>query len=187
MIFDEQFLNEATFLNPENLKQHYLSHVMQNKDEKFDPNDPKFPPMSMEEYMRRAEELSEEPAGKSDDRVSHVIGFMIRDPKTGKPRRCKFRKRSPFYKHESRSFPEMVIYVEDDILGHEIISYMVARPGKIFRERQHYIGELPENETQSPMENAFAELNKQDEYQNQAEENSELSRIDTISDQEELD
>ena len=39
MRFTEEYLFEATFTNPENLKRHYHQHVLQD-GEKFDPMDP---------------------------------------------------------------------------------------------------------------------------------------------------
>ena len=91
MLFTEEYLFEVTFTNPNNLKKHYLSHVLQ-PGEQFNPEDPKFPYMTMEEYAQRAKELSEEPAGLSTDRSSHVIRFKVENDRLEK---C--RKRSPFY------------------------------------------------------------------------------------------
>lgn len=138
MYFTEQFLLEATFLNAANLHKHYLRHVQQ-PGEKFDPNDPKFPYMTEEEYAKRAEELSLAEAGDSEDRVSHIIGFEI-----GDRRRVKIRKRSPYFPKER--FCEVVLYVEDG-RGSEVISYMLGRPGKIFRLKQQFVRELPETLT----------------------------------------
>lgn len=66
MIITEEFLLKATFKNPINLQKHYDKHVLK-PNEKFDPNDPKFPYMSLKEYAKRAEDFSNEPAGDSED------------------------------------------------------------------------------------------------------------------------
>ncbi len=137
MIFSESFLLEATFLNAANLDRHYQKHVLQ-PGEVFNPDDPKFPHMSKEDYANRAETLSLVPAGDSEDRSSHIIGFEIEDG-----RRVKIHKRSPFYPRDR--FCEVVMYVEDENRGTEIISYMLGRPGKLFRLKQHFVKELPEN------------------------------------------
>lgn len=140
MIFEENYLLEATFLNKDNLAAHYDSHVLK-VGEKFDPKNPKFPHMSIEEYEKRAIELSEMDAGKSDDTnpKTKVVGFMLNDG------RCvKFRKRCPFFITDR--YCEVVIYVDDEIHGHEVITYMVGRPGKLKRVKENqYAGELPEN------------------------------------------
>ncbi len=141
MIFTEEYLYEATFMNPNNLDSHYRSHVLQ-PGEKFDPNDPKFPPMSKEEYANYAEKLSLENAGRSDDYnpSTKVIGWEI-----GDGRKVKFRKISPFY--PGTKFCEMVMYVDDDLHGNEIINYMIGRPGKIYRVKKQFVSELDESLT----------------------------------------
>lgn len=151
MYFTESFLYEATFLNPVNLHRHYLRHVLQ-PGEKFNPDDPKFPYMSESEYADRAEKLSLTPAGDSEDRVSHVIGFEI-----GDNRKVKIQKRSSDYPQER--FCEVVMYVEDQRRGGpEIISYMIGRPGKLHRLKQQFVREL--DEEQLTIKEAFAKLNK---------------------------
>lgn len=155
MIFTEEYLFEATFTNPANLDRHYNQHVLKDGEE-FNPDDPKFKPISKEEYARRAQELSETKAYPSDDRdPSHtVIGFVLKDG------RCvKFRKRCSDYPTER--YCEEVIYVDDENKGHEIISYLVGRPGKIFREKKNFLSELPENipETEMNVQEALEYLN----------------------------
>ena len=143
MRFTEEYLFEATFTNPENLKRHYHQHVLQD-GEKFDPMDPKYPSsMTIEEYAKEAKELSEAEAGDSENRESHIIGFQI-----GNGRRVKFRKRTNQFEHnpELARFCDMVMYVDDEERGTEVISYMLGRPGKIFRMKQQFVSELPENE-----------------------------------------
>lgn len=147
MIYTEEFLNEVTFTNAENLNRHYNDHVLKD-GEKLDPENPKFPPMTKEEYAKRAKELSEAEAGLSSDRVSHIIGFKInkhaKKHNEDEPfRNVKIRKRCQFYPHDR--FCEEVIYVDDDIQGREIITYFVGRRGKINRELKSYCGELDEN------------------------------------------
>lgn len=39
----------------------------------------------------------------------------------------------------------MVAYVDSPESGTEVIQYMLTRPGKIFREKQYMVSELPEN------------------------------------------
>lgn len=150
MLFTEEYLYEATFMNPSNLTSHYLSHVLQ-PGEKFNPSDPKFPPMTKKEYADYAEKLSLEKAGKSDDynTSTKVIGWEVEDG-----RKVKFRKRSPLY--PNTKFCEMVMYVDDDVHGNEIINYMVGRPGKMFRMKKQLVSELDESLT---TDEAFEKLN----------------------------
>lgn len=151
MIFMEEYLLETTFANKRNLEKHYKDHVLEI-GERFNPDNPKFPHMSMEQYDFLADELSNEKAGLSTDRdpSTHVIGFVLKDGRS-----VKFRKRSQFYPRER--FSELVIYVDDELRGHETISYMLGRPGKIFRMLQQYQSELPENEAQV-VDNSVVEM-----------------------------
>lgn len=140
MLITEELLFEATFVNPVNLQKHYDKHVLKQGEE-FNPDDPKFPYMSIEEYAKRAEDFSNERAGNSEDRISHTIGWINNRPGWNFPRIVKFRKSSRLHK----GFGEMVAYVDSPQSGTEVIQYMLTRPGKIFREKKYKISELPEN------------------------------------------
>ena len=142
MCITEELLLEATFKNPINLQKHYDKHVLK-PGEVFNPDDPKFPYMDIKEYAKRAEDFSNEPAGDSEDRVSHTIGWISSRPEWKFPRIVKFRISSRLHK----GFGEMIAYVDSDISGTEVIQYMLTRPGKIFREKKYMISELPENIT----------------------------------------
>lgn len=138
MKLSEEFLLEVTFENRFNLERHYADHVLR-PNERFNPENPKFSYMSIEEYARRAEELSNADAGKSDSR-ENIVGFITE--RNGIERIIKYKKYS-----SRRGFGEEVIYVDDEEKGHEIITYMMTRPGKLYRERKNFKRELPENVT----------------------------------------
>ena len=137
MRLTEEFLTEATFDNIDNLRNHYKRHVLKYK-EPFDENDPKFPFMTMNEYRDRAENLSLEPAGTSEDRQSHVIGFYVKDN-----RKVKVKKRSNFF--PDKRFCEVVVYVTDDDTNKDaIISYYLGRFNKIYSLKQNFTKQLDE-------------------------------------------
>ena len=141
----EDILEEATFKSPSNLKHHYDEHVLK-EDEFFNYNDPKFPYMTMQEYADYAEELSLKKAKpiSSFEELSHtydgIIGWVANDPEWRNPREIKINLNSE--KHPG--FIEIVGYVSP-ANGDNIMTYMLSRRGKKFREWKKKTGELPEN------------------------------------------
>ena len=134
-------LNEAYF-SGNNLERHYERHVLK-PDEEFDRSDPKFPYMTLDEYKKRAEDLSKAAAGSYRknrvNNVNKVFGWAIKNDKSDEIRYIKIRQNSPLMP----GFPELVIYSENDT----IISFMLLRGmGRIYKYKNDFVEELPEND-----------------------------------------
>ena len=145
MIFSNEYLIEATFLGNDHLQKHYSQHVLQG-DEEFTNDDPKFPPMSKDEYAKKAEELTLQPARKVDSvqdiySSGGIVGWVANDPTWRHPRNIKVRLDSPLHP----GYEEFVSYVDDEKSGNQVLTYMLSRKGKARREFQRKIDELPEN------------------------------------------
>ena len=137
----EQCLEEATFSGKNHLQTHYDRHVLK-QNEKFDYNDPKFPYMTIDEYAKRAEDLSNTKAGASDSDES-VIGYVSNNDNWRFPRLIKIKRKSEL----NAEMSEVVIYVDDEVAGNQIMSYMLIRPDKALRRmKRDKINELPENQ-----------------------------------------
>ena len=158
-------LDEAQFRGYYHLLKHFDKHVLHDGED-FDYNDPKFDPMTKEEYAKAAQELSEMPAepvlDENDLRRANrgVIGWMAYDPRWGENRFIKINLNSP---HKSGHI-EIVGYKEkpgDD----QIFTYMLARPGKKYREFGRKVGELPENEEKVKKMIADREAKKKEKEQ----------------------
>ena len=152
---EESFLLESTWRDKGSLEFHYKEHVLKD-GELFNPNVPKFSSnMTLEDYKREAEALSEEKAGKHDDKTSTVIGFQL------KPRKESDKKKSPrfvkirrfvnpeFFPKEARGdgnrYREAVLYV-DQPTDDNIISYMIIKNNRFFDFVMNmFAEELPEN------------------------------------------
>lgn len=144
LCYDSSML-DAQFSNIESLKRHYIDHVLQLGEE-FDPSNPKFPYMTIQEYIERAKNLAMTRAGHSDDYrpETEYVGFISQRKGCGQPRPrfIKFRKKSEF----NEEFGEIVVYVKGyGEYRDEIISYYMTRPHKLFKEKMNRIAELPEN------------------------------------------
>jgi len=138
---EELALDEAYF-SGNNLERHYDKHVLK-PDEEFDPGDPKFPYMTLEEYKKRAEDLSKAAAGSyrknKGNYKNKVFGWAIKNDRSSDLRYIKIRQNSPLVP----GYPELVIYSEDGT----IISFMLLRGlGRIYRYKSDFVSELPENE-----------------------------------------
>lgn len=141
-------LDEAQFRGYYHLLKHFNQHVLAPEEE-FDYNDPKFDPMTKEEYAQAAKELSEAPAEPILDendlrRARGIVGWKSRDPRWGEDRYVKINLNSP---HKPGHI-EIVGYLDtpgDD----QVFTYMLAKPGKKYREFGRKVGELPENEAKA--------------------------------------
>lgn len=140
MTLDEEYLLEVTFLNPTNAARHYRNHVL-SQYEKFNPNDPKFPSMSLQKYMNKAKDLSEAPSAPYTDTTAPIIGFKIKRNEDKSERYVKVKRHSSYY--SKFNFSEIVIFVDDDVRGHEIVSYYLGKPKKLNKLLLDYSGELP--------------------------------------------
>lgn len=133
-------IDEAVWRSKSSLETHYDDHVLK-PGEKFDPTNPKFYYMSLEEYKKRGEELSDAPAltyGECKGNYHNkTFGFQIMNFRSKEIRNIKIRT-SGKYNHR---FPELVIY---SIRG-EMISYMLLKnEGKILYYEHDFVSELEE-------------------------------------------
>ncbi len=137
-------LLEARF-NEEDLIRHYDEHVLKY-GEAFDPNDPKFPTMSITQYGDKAEELSLEdfdPMYDMDDvknSVTGVLGFITQKEDRKEPTRVKIRIDSEMV----HGYSDIVVYHEDDVLGHDVVTFFLMKKYRIGREYRRKIESLPE-------------------------------------------
>lgn len=127
-----ELLDEARIKDPRKILQHYQSHVLA-PDEQFNPNNPKFPNMSVEEYLDAGEVLSLEhadPMGSNSD----IVGWVIYDHNDY--RNMKFRKNSLFMP----GYSDVCIYKTDfsDIEN----TFMLCKPSRIHKYEQLYYCDL---------------------------------------------
>ena len=105
-----------------------------------------FPHMTKKEYADFAEELTLEEASAihTEDELRNargIIGWVANDSAWRHPRNIKINTNSS----KMPGFIEIVGYVDDAVAGNQIMSYMLARRGKKYREFSRKIGELEEN------------------------------------------
>ena len=79
----------------------------------------KLPNMTPEEYNNLADELSSAKASKINDRNARIIGYVADNGKTVK---------------YDRLTSYVVAYVDDDIKGHEAVSFYKQPIGKFFNK-----------------------------------------------------
>lgn len=122
-------LTETPHFNPRShLKKHFNRHVLK-KDEKFDPDDPKYPyGMTIEEYEKAAEELADEPATAmwDVDNADGVVGWVVHHGNDRTNRIVKIRKHSKFVP----GFYDVVMYV-DNKNDNQIFSFMCGKPSNM--------------------------------------------------------
>ena len=102
------------YFTPRNRERHYNSHVISDADGPF-----KMTEMTIEEYDQLADDLSSAPASKLNDRSARIIGYITKSGRT--------------VKHDKETLLT-VVYVDDDIKGHEAISLYKQPTGKFFRK-----------------------------------------------------
>lgn len=147
------------FNNPDVKHKHYKKHVAETWEDfynslKPDNNgyiDPKFPPiMSEDDYEKAANDLALSSTGLSSDTKSPIIGFKIKDKYNNKTRDEKIRKTSKyvnFNRFKSHNIPPLMDVVVYKIENEKpvIISFMLSKSNKIFRELKFKVDELEEN------------------------------------------
>ena len=137
-------LLEARF-NYIDLAVHYDEHV-RKMDEPFNENDPKFPPMSITAYGEEAERLSLEDFDPMydledvKDSWTGVMGFVTKKEDRNEPTRVKIRIDSDFVP----GYSDVVVYHEDETLGHDIVTFFPMVKYRIKREYRRKIESLPE-------------------------------------------
>lgn len=180
--FVENLLDEARFKNPSQLDSHYEEHVRKDGEE-FDHGDPKFnADISKEEYAKKAEELSlvDAKTAETFDELSAAayranpkeLSIKVDSPSYRSPRVIK-------YRFGPGRYMEKVIYAEDDSDG-EIISYMLARKGRIQRDWRDRISDdeyekhFGREKQEAPEEEATSEPEQQVEVDDAAEQEQEV-------------
>ena len=113
-VIHEDYITEVFFTNKKNLDLHYLKHVISDDDE-----DMKMVYMSKEEYNNLADTLSNAQAYPINVFDANIIGYVS---ETG--RILKYDKETNL----------LVVYVDDDILGHEVISLYRQPIHKFYRK-----------------------------------------------------
>ena len=105
---------EEVYFTPRNREIHYNRHVISDEDGPL-----KMDYMTIDEYDELADKLSSAEAGKINDRLSQIIGYQTKGGR--------------FVKHDTLS-KLTVVYVDDDINGHEAISLYKQPTNKFFRK-----------------------------------------------------
>lgn len=137
------------FQGKDHLLRHYDLHVLK-PGEQFNPEDPKFPStMTLEDYVKAAEELADEPAVQMFDfedgrgnTKDCVVGWVLyhknkNAPKgkrdTASNRIIKIRTRSKFVP----GFFDVVTYV-DNVKDNQIFSFMCGKPRNLRNWEEEY-------------------------------------------------
>ena len=105
---------DEVYFTDKNLKVHYDRHVVSDID-----GDLKLPEMTSDEYNNLADELSSAEASKINDREARIIGYVADNGKTVK------------YDKLTNC---VVAYVDDDIKGHEAVSFYKQPISKFFKK-----------------------------------------------------
>ena len=156
-LFSSLFIiDESTWNNGNQIEKHYHKHVLRD-GEKFNPDDPKFSSnMTIEDYKKEAERLSEAKAGMRDDKTSPIIGFELKPRNENdvhkSPRLVKIKKfvNPKYFPKEARGdgnrYREAVLYVDNND-DEDIITYMIIKDNR-FKQYVKYLfkDELPESE-----------------------------------------
>ena len=105
---------DEVYFTDKNLEIHYNRHIISDRDGKL-----KLPDMTPEEYNNLADELSSADACKINDKEARIIGYVADNGKTVK---------------YDRLTNCVVAYVDDDIKGHEAVSFYKQPIDKFFRK-----------------------------------------------------
>ena len=117
-IVEDCVLDEVYFTK-DNLDRHHYKHVISDE----------YGPLKMEyitpeEYNKLADDLSSSVASKINNREADIIGYVTKNGRT--------------VKHDKRN-KITIVYVDDDIKGHEVIS-LYKQPTKKFFDRLNRAG-----------------------------------------------
>lgn len=105
---------DEVFFKPKNLDIHYNKHVLSNEDGLL-----KIQYMSKDAYNNLADRLSTADAKPITDTTANIIGYVTKTDRIVKHN--KFNKLT-------------IVYVDDDIRGHEVISLYKQPTEKFFRK-----------------------------------------------------
>lgn len=115
----EDFVLDEVYFTKDNLDIHHYKHVISDEDGLL-----KMEYMTPEEYNKLADDLSSSAASKINDREADIIGYVTKNGRT--------------IKHDRRN-KITIVYVDDDIRGHEVIS-LYKQPTKKFFDRLNRAG-----------------------------------------------
>lgn len=117
-LVEDSVLDEVYFTK-DNLNRHHYKHVISNEDGPL-----KMQYMTPEEYDKLADDLSSSHASRINDKNADIIGYITKNGR--------------IIKHDRRN-KLTVVYVDDDVRGHEVIS-LYKQPTKKFFDRLNRTG-----------------------------------------------
>ena len=117
-LVEDSMLDEVYFTK-DNLNRHHYKHVISNEDGPL-----KMQYMTPEEYDKLADDLSSSHASRINDKNADIIGYITKNGR--------------IIKHDRRN-KLTVVYVDDDVRGHEVIS-LYKQPTKKFFDRLNRTG-----------------------------------------------
>ena len=107
----EEIIDEV-FFTKNNLERHHYKHIISDEDGPW-----QMEYMTPEEYDNLADKLSSSCASKINDRTAKIIGYVT---KSGR-----------IVKHDRENYLT-VVYVDDDVKGHEAIALYKQHTKKFF-------------------------------------------------------
>lgn len=110
---------DEVYFTKDNLNRHHYKHVISNEDGPL-----KMQYMTPEEYDKLADDLSSSHASRINDKNADIIGYITKNGR--------------IIKHDRRN-KLTVVYVDDDVRGHEVIS-LYKQPTKKFFDRLNRTG-----------------------------------------------
>lgn len=105
---------DEVYFTDKNLKVHYDRHIISDEDGNL-----KLPDMTPDEYNNLADELSSADASRINNKEARIIGYIAANGKTVK---------------YDRLTNYVVAYVDDDIKGHEAVSFYKQPIYKFFKK-----------------------------------------------------
>lgn len=117
-LVEDSILDEVYFTK-DNLNRHHYKHVISNEDGPL-----KMQYMTPEAYDKLADDLSSSHASRINDKNADIIGYITKNGR--------------IIKHDRKN-KLTVIYVDDDVRGHEAIS-LYKQSTKKFFDRLNKVG-----------------------------------------------
>ena len=115
----ENSVLDEVYFTKDNLNRHHYKHVISNEDGPL-----KMQYMTPEEYDKLADDLSSSRASRINDKNADIIGYITKNGR--------------IIKHDRKN-KLTVVYVDDDVRGHEVIS-LYKQPTKKFFDRLNRTG-----------------------------------------------
>ena len=115
----EDSVIDEVYFTKDNLDRHHYKHVISDEDGPL-----QMEYMTPEEYNKLADDLSSSVASKINNKEADIIGYVTKNGRT--------------IKHDRRN-KITVVYVDDDIRGHEVIA-LCKQSTKKFFDRLNRVG-----------------------------------------------